>query len=224
MKISCHTLCNWMASLHCNSLHELWCGKTPETSLVASFMDPLMVLLSISILRSSCNTLCNWMAYLQCDSLHDSSPDVEKLLSYLVHFNGCFLHGSSDHLFKSLDHEKLLPHFMHLNGFSPLWFLSWIMMWKSSWDFNGFFPSWILGWYSKYFDPEKPLPHFVQLNGFSPVWFPLWIFTWCGKAPETSIVSFLHGSSDGTFLYFDPEKLFPRFVQLNGFSPVWFHS
>jgi hypothetical protein len=116
MKISCHTLCNWMASLHCNSLHELWCGKTTETSLVASFMDPLMVLLSISILRSSCNTLCNWMAYLQCDSLHDSSPDVEKLLSYLVHFNGCFLHV--------LDPEKLLPHFMQLNGFSQVWFPS----------------------------------------------------------------------------------------------------
>ena len=78
------------------------------------------------------------MAYLQCDS-----PDVEKLLSYLVHFNGCFLHGSSDHLFKSLDHEKLLPQFMHLNGFSPLWFLSWIVMWKSSWYFHGFFPSFL---------------------------------------------------------------------------------
>ena len=61
-----------------------------------------LVLLGISILRSSCNTLCNWMAYLQCDSLHDSSPDVEKLLSYLVHFNGCFLHGSSDHLLSLL--------------------------------------------------------------------------------------------------------------------------
>ena len=44
------------------------------------------------------------MADLQCDSLHD----VEKLLSHLVYFNGCFLHGSSDHLFKSHDHEKLL--------------------------------------------------------------------------------------------------------------------
>ena len=162
------------------------------------------------------------MAYLQCDS-----PDVEKLLSYLVHFNGCFLHGSSDHLFKSLDHEKLLPHFMHLNCFSPLSFLSWIVMWKSSWDFNGFFPSWILWWYSKYFDPEKLLPHFVQLNGFSPAWFPLRIFTWCGKAPVT------FGALQWLFplrilwwyyKYFDHEKLLPHFVQLNGFSPVWFPS
>ena len=145
--------------------------------MVDSFMDPLMVLLSISILRSSCNTLCNWMAYLQCDSLHDSSPDVEKLLSYLVHFNGCFLHGSSDHLLKSLDHEKLLPHFMHLNCFSPLWFISWIVLWKIICDFNGCFLHGSSDGTFKHFDPEKLLPHFVQLNGFSPVWFPSWIFT-----------------------------------------------
>ena len=121
-KSSCHKLCTWMVSL----LH----GSSDGTS-------------SLLILKISCHTLCNWMASLECDSLHDSSPGVEKLLSYLVHFNGCFLHGSSYHLFKSLDHEKLLPQFMHLNGFSPLWFLSWIVMWKSSWYFHGFFPSFL---------------------------------------------------------------------------------
>ena len=42
----------------------------------------------------------------------------------------------------------------------------------------------------------------------------------CGEAPETLMVSFLYGSSDGTFKYFDPEKLLPHFVHLNGFSPV----
>ena len=54
--------------------------------------------------------------------------------SHLVHFNGCSRHGSSGgtSVFKSLDHEKLLPHFMHLNGMNHdveellrlQWFLS----------------------------------------------------------------------------------------------------
>ena len=102
---------------------------------------------SLLILRRSCHTLFNWMASLQYDSLHESSPHVKKLLSHLVHFNGCFLHGSSD-ISLSL-FEKILPHLMHLYGFSPVWFLSWIV-------------------------------------------------TWCGKAPETWMVSFLHGPSEGT--------------------------
>ena len=96
MRSSCHTSCTWIVSLHCHSFHESWCGKTPETSMVFPFMDPLMVLFCILILRSSCHTSCNWMAPLLCDSLHESSPDVEKLLSLLLHFNGCFLPGSSD--------------------------------------------------------------------------------------------------------------------------------
>ena len=62
-----------------------------------SFMDPLMVLLSILILRSSCHTLCNWMVSLQCNSLPDSSPDVEKHLSHLAHFNMASLHCDSFH-------------------------------------------------------------------------------------------------------------------------------
>ena len=132
---------------------------------------------------------------------HLCSPDVGKLLSHLVYFNGCFLHGSSDHLFKSHDHEKLLPHFMHLNCFFPVSFLSCIMMWKSSWDFNGFSfmdPLMVL---FKCFDPEKLLPHFVQLNGFSPVQFPSWIFTWPEKLPSHLLHfngCFLQGSCDGT--------------------------
>ena len=64
--------------------------------MVFPFMDPLMVLFCILILRSSCHTLCNWMASLQCNSPHESSPDVEKLPSHLLHFNGCFLQGSCD--------------------------------------------------------------------------------------------------------------------------------
>ena len=42
------------------------------TSMVVSFKDPLMALLSILILRSSCHALCNWMASLLCDSIHKS--------------------------------------------------------------------------------------------------------------------------------------------------------
>ena len=139
-----------------------------------------MALLSILILRCSCHTLCNWMASLQCDSLHESSPDVEKLLSHLVHFHGFFPSLILWWYFKSLDHEKLLPHLMHLNCFSPVSFLSWIVMWKTSWDFNGFLHGSSDGTQSILI-----LLIFVQLNGFSPVWFPLWIFTWCGKAPVT---------------------------------------
>ena len=39
----------------------------------------------------------------------------------------CLLHGSSD-ITSSL-FEKLLPHLMHLYGFSPEWFPSWIFTW-----------------------------------------------------------------------------------------------
>ena len=49
---------------------------------------------------------------------------------------------------------------------------------------------------------EKLLPHLMHLYGFSPVWFISWIVTWYGKAPETSMVSFLHGPSNGTFQVF----------------------
>ena len=44
----------------------------------------------------------------------------------------------------------------------------------------------------------EALATFIHLNGFSPVWFLSWFVTWCWKAPETSMFSFLHGSSDGT--------------------------
>ena len=63
-KSSCHKLCTWMVSL----LH----GSSNGTS-------------SFLILKIPCHTLCNWMASLDCNSLHESSPDVEKLLSHLVH-------------------------------------------------------------------------------------------------------------------------------------------
>jgi hypothetical protein len=168
--------------------------------------------------------LCNWMASLQCDSLYESSPDVEKLLSHLVHFNGCILHGSSGgtSIVNSLDNEKLLPHFMHLNCFSPVSFLSWIVMWKTSWDFNGFLHGSSDGTQSVLI-----LLIFVQLNGFSPVWFPLWIFTWCGKAPVTfGALQWLFPSRI-LWWYFkslDHEKLLPHFMHLNGFSPLWFLS
>ena len=95
------TLCaiEWLLScvIPFMNLHLMWKSSCHFccTSMVVSFKDPLMVLLCILILRSSCHTLCIWMAFLQCDSLHESSPDVEKLLSHLVHFIDCFLHGSS---------------------------------------------------------------------------------------------------------------------------------
>ena len=118
---SCHTLCNWMAPILCDSLHESSPDVEKLLSLLLHFNGCFLPgssdgTSSLLIMKISCHTLCNWMAYLQCDSLHDSSPDVEKLLSYLVHFNGCFLHV--------LDPEKLLPHFMQLNGFSQVWFPS----------------------------------------------------------------------------------------------------
>ena len=80
-------------------------------------------------MRRSCHTSCTWIASLHCHSFHE--------LQWL--FSSWILWW----YFKSLDHEKLLPHLMHLNGFSPLWFLSWIVMWKSSWYFHGFFPSFL---------------------------------------------------------------------------------
>ena len=101
LKISCHTLCNWMASLQCDSLHQ----SSPDVEKLLSHLlhfngcflqgssDSISSLL---IMKISCHTLSNWMISLQCDSLHESSPDVEKLLSHLVHSNGCFLQGSSD--------------------------------------------------------------------------------------------------------------------------------
>ena len=149
--------------------------------------------------------------------------NVEKFLSQIVHLNGFSPAWILRWYFKSLDHEKLLPHFMHLNCFSLLSFLSWIVMWKNSWDFNGFFLHGSSYGTFLYFDPEKLLPHFVQLNGSSPVWFPSWIFTWCGKAPVTFVALQWLFPSRIFWWYFkslDNENLLPHSVQLNGFSPV----
>ena len=93
----------WKSSCH------IWC-----TSLVVSFMDPLIISLSLLIMRSSCHTSCTWIASLQCHSFLES---------------WC--------------------------GKAP--------------ETSMFFPSWILWCYFLYFDPEKLLPHSVQLNGFSLV-------------------------------------------------------
>ena len=77
---SCHTICNWMAPLQCDSLHEsspdveklLWhlvyfngCFQWNLRSDGTS---------SLFIMKISCHTICTWMASLQCDSLHKSSP------------------------------------------------------------------------------------------------------------------------------------------------------
>ena len=156
LRSSCHTLCNWMASLQCDSLHvilHLICKSSCNiwyTAMVSSFhgfFSSSDSPSSLLILRRSCHNLCNWMFSLQYDSLHESSPDVEKLLSLLVHFNGCFLHGSSDYYCKSL-----LEALATLNA--PVWLLSSVipfmnphLMWKSSWDINVFFPSWTLSLY-----------------------------------------------------------------------------
>ena len=119
--------------------------------------------------------------------------------------------------------EALATLLMHLNVFSPLWFLSWIVLWKIICDFNGCFLHGSSDGTFKYFDPEKLLPHFVQLNGFSPVWFPSSIFTWCGKAPVTFVALQWLFPSRILWLYFkslDHENLLPHSVQLNGFSSL----
>ena len=60
---------------------------------------------------------------------------------------------------------------------------------------------------------------------FSPVLLS-WIFTWCGKVLVTlgTLQWFLFFMDPLMVLYLDPEKLLPHFMQLNGFSPVWFPS
>ena len=170
LHLMCKSSCNIWYTAMVSSFHGFFSSSDSPSSLL--------------ILRRSCHTLFNWMASLQYDSLHESSPQVKKLLSHLVHFNGCFLHGSSD-ISLSL-FEKILPHLMHLYGFSPVWFLSWILTWcgKAPVTFGALqwlFPSRTLWWYFKYLD-QKLLPHFMHLNGFSPVWFLSWIVTLCGNA------------------------------------------
>ena len=60
---------------------------------------------------------------------------------------------------------------------------------------------------------------------FSPVLLS-WIFTWCWKVLVTlgTLQWFLFFMDPLMVLYLDPEKLLPHFMQLNGFSPVWFPS
>ena len=122
---------------------------------------------------------------------------------------------------------KLLPHFVQLNGFSPMQLPSWIFTWcgKAPVTFGALqwlFPSWILWYYFKslwealatlyalewllssvipFMSRHLMWKSFLVCNGFFPSWTLWWYFK-----------------------YFDPEKLLPHFVQLNGFSPVWFPS
>ena len=89
----------WKSSCYklCNWMVSLLHGSSDGTS-------------SLLIMRSSCHTSCTWIASLHCHSFHE--------LQWL--FSSWILWW----YFKSLDHEKLLPRLMHLNDFSPLWFLS----------------------------------------------------------------------------------------------------
>ena len=71
----------WKSSWH------IWC-----TSMVVSFMDPVVVLQSSSLL---------------------------------------IMRSSKYNYSKYFDPEKPLPHFVQLNGFSQVWFSSWIFTWNS---------------------------------------------------------------------------------------------
>ena len=94
---------------------------------------------------------------------------------------------------------------MHLNGFSPVWVLSYSFQWPvikkllSHFEhLKGFTPVWVLSYSFKEHDLEKLLLHFVCLNGISPVWVLSCSFKW----PAI-------------------EKLLLHFEHLKGFSPVW---
>ena len=67
-------------------------------------------------------------------------------------------------------------HFMHLNGFSHVWVLSYPFKWPAIkkllshfQHLKGFSPVWVLSYSFKEHDCEKLLLHFVCLNGISPV-------------------------------------------------------
>ena len=168
--------CTWMASLLYGSSHVSFSGLISRSSCNSWSIWKVSLLCASRtlILKITCHTLCTWMASLMCVFIYVQVTWCWEALVYTT------------------------QHFMHLNGFSPLWLLSWIMMWKSSWDFNGFFLHGSSYGTFLYFDPEKLLPHFVQLNGFSPMWVMSCYFKWLAI-----------------------KKLLSHFDHLKGFNPVY---
>ena len=113
------------------------------------------------------------------------------------------------YFFKLLDSEKLLPHFLHLNCLSPVWFfhvssIHQILMSSCQTlctHSNFFTVGVLLEWgFSKLLDEEKLLSHLVHLNVLSPVWV---------------LSSNYHVTSSHLNV-----NLFPHFVHKNCFSSV----
>ena len=99
---------------------------------------------NVQLLRSSCHTLSILKASLLCVS-SQVQLFIEKLLSHFEHLKGFSPVWVLSCSFKELDLENHLSHFVHLNGFSPVWVFSCPAI-------------------------EKFLSHFEHLKGFSPVW------------------------------------------------------
>ena len=108
-------------------------------------------------------------------------------------------------LVKLLFTEKLFPHLLHENGFSPVWILwcsrRWLFRLKEfphSLHVNGFSSVWILWCLTRSLTCLKDFLHSLHENGFSPVWI-----LWCARSRLLS------------------RKHFPHTSHVNGFSPVW---
>ena len=113
----------------------------------------------------------------------------------------------------------LLSRFVHLNGFSPAWFLlcsfKWPVIGKILSYFEhlkGFSPLWV---WSRGEYVEKLLSQFLHLHGFSPIWV-LHVPS-SGQDWDYLVILWASKMSHGEYV----DKPFSLFVHLNGFSPVW---
>ena len=125
------------------------------------------------------HTLNIWKASLLYESLHVSSCCLMRIPPS---FNTC-----------------VFLHFEHLNGFSPLWVLSFFYNWSDFQKFLSHFEHlkcsslWVPSCFFKLPTCENVFLHFEHLNGFSSVWVSHW---------------------------FDFQKFLSHLEHLKGFSPL----
>ena len=122
-------------------------------------------------------------------------------------------------------------HFMHLNGFSHVWVLSYPFKWPAIkkllshfQHLKGFSPVWVLSYSFKEHDLEKLLLHFVCLNGISPVCVLSCSLKWPAIEKLLSHFEHLKGFSPVWVLHVQRDDLVTLFALFNGYPPVWVPS
>ena len=135
-KSFCHTLNTWKASLLCGSSHNSLRGPISRSSchilsiwkaspLCGSSHDPSRNLMLKALV---CHTLCTWIEYLLSGSSHGFQVTWRKEALVTL----CALEWLFSHVGSLMSHQVVLSHFVHLNGISPKWILSWVSNLKIS--------------------------------------------------------------------------------------------